>query len=346
MRSIRDFELEGKRVLLRCDLNVPFEDGKILDDFRLEESVPTIRYISEQKGRCIILAHFGRPEAIPQKEFSLEPIAECLQGLVKKEIKFIGDSIGEKVEEQIAAMKIGDVVLLENVRFYKGEEENDPAFAKLLAGLGEIYINDAFGVCHRAHASVVGIPRFLSSGAGLLLEKEIVALGKISEWPEKPLIVVVGGTKVETKVSFLAAISKNANAILLGNLISKEVKEKGLQVAENTELVYAIDGIDGDFDLGPETIRVFQEKIQGAKTIFWAGPLGRIEEQQYENGSLAIANAIIQSGAFAIAGGGDLAGFLGKHGLREKFDHVSTGGGAMLAFLSGEKLPGLEALNK
>lgn len=344
MNSIREYHLEQKRVLLRCDLNVPFENGKIQDDFRLVESVPTISHISEHKGRCIILAHFGRPASSSQKEFSLEPIARRLQELGKREIKFIGDPIGERVAAQTAAMKAGDVVLLENMRFYEGEEKNDPVFAKLLAGLGEIYINDAFGVCHRAHASVVGIPRFLPSGTGLLLEKEIAALGKISERPEKPLIVVVGGTKVETKAGFLNAISKNADAILLGNLISKEVKERGLKVARSTELVFARDGKDGDFDLGPETVTMFREKIRGARTIFWAGPLGRVEEERYEHGSLQIAEAIIKSKAFAVAGGGDLVGFLGKHGLREKFDHVSTGGGAMLAFLAGEKLPGLEAL--
>lgn len=359
MRSIRDFELKGKRVLLRCDLNVPFKEGLIQDDFRIEQSVPTIRYISEQGGRCIILAHIGRPtplweisnpksqvsnkSQVPKGE-SLRSIATRLQELLGKEIKFIGDPIGEKVKKEIEALKPGEIALLENIRFYKGEEEDDPAFAKLLAGLGDIFINDAFGVCHRAHASIVGITQFLPSAAGLLLEKEVDVLGKVSTHPAKPLVVVVGGTKVGDKASFLKAISKHADVILLGNLISREVIEKGIDLAAETELVYATDGIDGDFDLGPETIEAFREKIARAKTVFWAGPLGKIEEDRYEKGSLAIANAIIQSKAFAVAGGGDLAGFLGKHHLREKFAHVSTGGGAMLAFLSGEKLPGLEAL--
>jgi len=224
---------------------------------------------------------------------------------------------------------------------------------KKLAALGDIYVNDAFGTSHRVHASIVGIPKYLPSAMGLLLEKETRALEKVSKNPDKPLVVAVGGTKVETKASFLKEISQHANAILLGDLITKEVKEKGLpadgqgiDVAPTTELVYAIDGIDGDFDLGPKTIDIFCEKIKGAKTVFWAGPLGMIEEKKYEKGSLAIAEAIITSGAYAVAGGGDLVAFLGKHNLREKFDHVSTGGGAMLAFLTGEELPGLKALEE
>src|SRR3989344_242990 len=301
MKSISDFELEGKRVLLRCDLNVHFGEGSIQDDFRIEQSVPTIRYIAEKEGRCIMLAHFGRPTPMFQKEYSLKPLVPRLQELLGKEIKFIGDPIGEGVKKEIEALKPGEVALLENIRFYKGEEENDPVFAKKLAELGDLYVNDAFGACHRAHASIAGITLFLPSAAGLLLQKEVDVLGKVSMHPAKPLVVVVGGTKVGDKASFMKTISKHADSILLG-------------------------------------------KIAGARTVFWAGPLGRTEEERYEKGSLAIADAIIRSGAFAVAGGGDLAGFLGKHHLREKFAHVSTGGGAMLAFLSGEELPGLKAL--
>ena len=333
-------------MLLRCDLNVPCEGGNIQDDFRIEQSIPSIRFLSEAKAKCVILAHFGRPSVAFQKEFSLQPIVRRLQELLDKKVKFIGDPIGEGVKKEIEALKPGEVALLENIRFYEGEEENDPTFAKLLATLGDIYVNDAFGVCHRAHASIVGIPKYLPSAAGLLLEKEVDVLGKVSTHPAKPLVVVVGGTKVGDKASFLKAISKQADAILLGNLISKEVKERGIDLAAEAELVYATDGVDGDLDLGPETVKFFKEKIRNAKTVFWAGPLGKIEEEQYERGSLAIAEAILQSGAFAVAGGGDLAGFLGKHNLRSKFAHVSTGGGAMLAFLAGEKLPGLEALEQ
>ncbi len=344
MRSIYDFELREKRVLLRCDLNVPFENGEIQDDFRLEQSVPSIQYIAAQGAKCIILAHFGRPTLQETQKFSLFPIGKRLEQLVGNPIRFIDDPLGKQVRNKIEEMRPGEIALLENIRFYNEEEENDLVFAKLLASLGDIYINDAFGACHRTHASIVGITQFLPSAAGLLLKKEVEVLGKISKHPDKPLVVVVGGAKVEDKASFLKEISKQADAILLGDLISKEVKEKGIDLAAQTKLVYATDGVDGDFDLGPETIILFKEKIAAAKTVFWAGPLGKTEEERYEKGSLAIADAIIQSGAYAVAGGGDLASFLGKYNLRDKFSHVSTGGGAMLAFLAGEKLPGLEAL--
>lgn len=353
MKSIRALQLKGKRVLLRCDLNVPVENGAVRDDFRLEQSIPTIEYITKQEGKCVILAHLGRPAPFFAtkngefpKEFSLEPIGKSLERLLSREVKFIKDPVGQEVRKQIDKMKPGEIALLENIRLYEGEEVNDEHFAEQLASLGDVYVNDAFGVCHRAHASVAGVPRFLPAAAGLLVEKEVEVLSKVRENPAKPLVVLVGGTKVETKASFLSAIAKHASAILVGNLLSEKLKEKGVHFAPDVEVVYAKDGVDGNFDLGPATLKVFAEKIRRAKTIFWAGPLGKIEEGRYEKGSLAVAQAILETDAFAVAGGGDLAAFLGKHGLRGKFAHVSTGGGAMLAFLAGEELPGLEALEQ
>ncbi|HCM36433.1 MAG: hypothetical protein A3J30_03805 [Candidatus Wildermuthbacteria bacterium RIFCSPLOWO2_02_FULL_47_9c] len=368
--TLKDVEIQGRRVLVRASLNVPVENGVIQDDFRLRESTATIRFLTERNAKCVVFGHLGRPAPIWEihpvirqgapshdgadpKELSLSPIAKRMEELLGKEVKFLADPIGEGVRKRIEAVQFGDVALLENIRFYYGEKENDPVFAKHLAALGDLYVNDAFAVCHRAHASVVGLPPLLPSAMGLLLEKEVSVLGKIRERPEKPMVVVVGGAKVETKAAFLTAISKHADVILLGNLISEEIKEKGLpagrqglQVVEDAELVYATDGVDGGFDLGPDTVQRFIGKMKGARTIFWAGPLGKIEEEKYEKGSLAVAEAILKSGAFAVAGGGDLGAFLNKHNLREKFDHVSTGGGAMLAFLAGEKLPGLEALEQ
>lgn len=343
MKSIKDIELNGKTVLLRSDINVPLtKNGDIKDDFRLRESIPTIKYIGDQGGTCIVITHLGRPKGRSQ-EYSLKPVAQRLEELLGRNVVFLEDPVGEGVKARIAEMKQGEVALLENIRFYKGEEENDPAFARQLATLGDVYINDAFAVDHRAHASLVGIPKYLPSAMGLLLEKEILALEKD---PEKPLIVVIGGAKVETKTSFLKAISEKADAILLGNLISKQVQDKKIDVCKDTELVYATDEVDGGFDLGPDTIKAFEEKIKSAKTIFWAGPLGMIEEERYEKGSQAIAKAMIKSSAFTVAGGGDLVAFLDKHNYAEKFSHISTGGGAMLAFLAGEELPGLKALEQ
>jgi len=344
MKTLKDFDFEGKRVLVRCDFNVPIKNGIIQDDFRIIQSIPTIRYLIDARARVVILAHFGRPKGTVQEEFTLRPIAQHLQTLLQTRVEFIADTIGKEADQAIRAMKPGDVAFLENVRFYPGEERNDSDFANQLARLGDIYVNDAFGACHRTHASIVGIPKHLPCAAGLLVEQEITALKKVSINPKKPLVVVVGGAKVENKASFLKTISEQADAILLGDLLTIEARKKGIEVSQNTELVYALDGVDGTFDLGPETIERFKEKIMNAKTVFWAGPLGRVEEEKYEKGSLVIANAIVSSGAYAVAGGGDLAAFLGKHNLREKFAHVSTGGGAMLAFLAGEILPGIQAL--
>jgi phosphoglycerate kinase len=353
MKTIKDIDIAGKRVLLRCDLNVPIQEGKIQDDFRIAESIPSVQYIVEQGAKCIVVSHLNKPETVFDtgekipKEKSLALVAERLEELLGKKVWFFQDPIGsEELEQKMSERKSGEVVLLENIRFYKGEKENSEDFAKKLAALADIYVNDAFAVCHRAHTSVEKIAEFLPHTAGLLIEKEVHALEQVRDNPEKPMVTVVGGAKVETKASFLKHMSKHADAILLGNLLSKEVKEQGLSVEKTAEVVYVIDGVDGDFDLGPETVGLFKEKIQRAKTIFWAGPLGMIEDARYEKGSLEIAKAIIESGAFAVAGGGDLAAFLNKHNLRGKFAHVSTGGGAMLAFLAGETLPGLEALEK
>jgi 3-phosphoglycerate kinase len=345
-QTLEHISITGKRVLLRCDLNVPVERGIIQDDFRIAQSIPTIQYIGEKGGICIIVAHFGRPKGTVKREYSLQPVATRVEELLEKPVQFIRTPIGDEMRQEIGQMKPGEVALLENIRFYPGEEKNDPDFAKQVAQLGDVYVNDAFGACHRAHASIVGIPGYLPAAPGLLLQKETHALGRVSKNPDKPLVVVVGGAKVKNKASFLKTISEHANAILLGDLLTIEVREKGIDVSSQTELVYALDGVDGTFDLGPKTIQVFKEKITTAKTVFWAGPLGMVEKEKYEKGSLAIAHAIIESGAYAVAGGGDLAAFLGKHNLREKFNHVSTGGGAMLAFLSGEQLPGLQALEK
>jgi phosphoglycerate kinase len=339
MKSIRDFDLQGKRVLLRLDVNVPLsDDGSIEDDFRIQGSIPTVQYVLDRKGVCVIIAHLGRAD----KRQSLKPVAQALEELSGKQVKFLDDCIGEKVEAEVKRLQAGEVVLLENLRFYEGETKNDPEFAQQLARLGDLYVNDAFAVDHREHASIVGVPQYLPSAAGLLLEKETQALSKIRENPDKPMVVVVGGAKVETKASFLEHMSKQADAILLGNLMTREVKAKKLSIDSQCELVFAE---DGDFDLGLQTIERFAAKIAEAKTIFWAGPLGKIEESSYEKGSLAVAEAISQSKAFSVAGGGDLVAFLRIHGFQDKFSHLSTGGSAMLAFLAGEELPGLKALD-
>lgn len=233
--------------------------------------------------------------------------------------------------------------MFENLRFFQGETENSPEFAKELSKMGEIFINDAFSVCHRSHASIVGIPKFLPAGAGFLLEKEIENLDKILNNPEKPMVTIIGGKKVGTKSKFINNISKLSDYVIVSGLIEKEVREEGIKFGFPGKIVSPLGALDA-LDINKETIELFKEKILQAKTILWNGPFGKFEEEEWAKGTLAIAKAIIESRAFSVAGGGETVEFLQKYGLINKFSWVSTGGGAMMAYLSGEKLPGLEAL--
>jgi 3-phosphoglycerate kinase len=370
VKTLRDFNLKGKRVLVRCDFNVPLSlpagrqekrgeiakrtsssslpslppEMKVLDDFRIRKTIPTIKYLIKKGAKVVLMSHLGRPEG-RQEKYSLKPIAKRLEKLLKKKVKFLDDCIGEKVEKEIEKMKEKDVILLENLRFHKEEEENETEFAKDLSKLGQIYLNDAFAVCHRSHASVVGIPKYLPSGIGLLLEKEIENLKKIIEKPPLPLVAIFGGREANFRV--INKISKIAKAILIGFLIKKEIEREKIALKYPKKIIFPIDGVDKkgeNFDIGPRTIDIFKKEISKAKTIFWSGPLGKIEEKKFQRGTKEIAKAIIESGAFSVIGGGETIEFLNKIGLAKKFSHLSTGGSAMLAFLAGEKLPGIEAL--
>jgi len=379
MKKITDFNFGGKRVLVRCDFNVPLSQGgemakkaspsslssftravakredeslassppsetKILDDFRIRKTIPTIKYLIKKGAKVILMSHLGRPEG-RQEKYSLKPIAKRLEKLLKKKVKFLDDYIGEKVEKEIEKMKEKDVILLENLRFHKEEKENETEFAKDLSKLGQIYINDAFAVCHRGHASVVGIPKYLPSGIGLLLEKEIENFKKIIEKPPLPLVAIFGGREADFRV--INKISKIAKAILIGFLIKKEIEREKIALKYPRKIIFPIDGVDKkgeNFDIGPRTIDIFKKEISKAKTIFWSGPLGKIEEKKFQRGTKEIAKAIIESGALSVIGGGETVEFFNKIGLAKKFSHLSTGGSAMLAFLAGEKLPGIEAL--
>jgi len=343
MKTIRDFNPKGKRVLVRCDFNVPLSpEGEILDDFRIKKTLPTIKYLIEKKAKVILISHLGRPKG-RQEKYSLKPVAKKLERLLKKKVKFLDDYLGEKVANEIEKMKEKDIILLENLRFHKEEEGNDENFARELSKLGDIFINDAFGASHRAHASIVGIPKFLISGAGLLLEEEIKILKNLLQNPQKPLVAIIGGKKVEDKVKAIDKISKSALFILVNGLIQREIKEKNIFFKFPQKLVEPVDEIEGK-DIGPMTISLFKQKIALAKTIFWNGPLGQIEKEEFQNGTKEIAKAIIESGAFLVIGGGETVEFINQCKLASKFNHVSTGGGAMLEFLAGEKLPGIEVL--
>ena len=311
MKTLKDFNVKNKRVLVRCDFNIPLDEKEnIADDFRIKQTIPTIEYLLKNEAKVILMSHLANNK-------SLFVIEERLE-------KYLGSE---------------EFTLLENLRFNKGEKENDDNFAKELAQLGDIYINDAFGVCNRKHASVVGVPKYLPSGAGFLLEKEIEVLSKVLKKPERPLVAIIGGNKIESKAKVIEQFLEKADYVLIGGRIAEQIKDK------SNKLYIPVDSKNG-FDIGPKTIKIFSEIIKKARTILWAGTLGKFEDSVYEQGTKKVAKLIVKNNqAFKIAGGGDTIFALTKFGLRDKFDHISTGGGAMLQFLSGEELPGLKALD-
>ena len=388
LKTLKDLTLKNKRVLLRCDFNVPLDEkGNIRDDFRIKQTIPTIKYLIKNKAKVILISHLDDPEGKVVESLKLKPVQEKLIEYLGLPVMKASDCVGKEIEEQTRKMKEGEILLLENIRFHKGEKENDPNFAKALSKLGDIYINDAFGSCHRAHASIVGIPKYLPSGAGLLLEKEVKILSKVLGKPWRPLIVIIGGVKISTKIKVIRRFLEQADHLLIGGKIANAILTvKGICVGKpwpseevvkeiekfnltSTKLHFPIDGIVSPdetgkvyiresapgkvrkdelfLDIGPETIKIFSEVIKRAKMIVWSGPLGFFEEPFFEKGTKAIAEGIVRNHrAFKIAGGGDTIFALSKFGLREKFDHISTGGGAMLSFLEGKELPGLKVLEK
>ena len=345
MKTVKDFEFKGKRVLVRCDFNVPLSaKGEVLDDFRIRQTIPTIEYLIKQGAKVILMSHLGNPGGKTEESLKLDSIQEKLTQHLDCSVTKAPDCIGPEIEKWSKKMQPGEVLLLENLRFHQEEEANDEFFAKKLSRLADFYLNDAFGACHRSHASIVGVPKHLPAGAGLLLEKEVKVLGGLMANPEKPLVVLIGGKKVETKSKFIDKISTVADCVLLGGLISREIKEKNIKLAFPEKIVSPIDEIDGGLDIGPETRKLFAEKIMPAKTIFFNGVFGLTEDQRYTYGTKEVLKAVIASKAFSVIGGGETVELITKINWADKFSHISTGGGAMLMFLSGDKLPGIEIL--
>ena len=384
IKTLRDFDVKNKKVLVRCDFQVPLsEQGEILDDFRIRQTIPTIAYLIKEGAKVILMSHW-KPEGKAEPR-SLKPISLRTEELLRQKINFLDDCIGKKVRQEIEKMTPGQISFLENLRAHKEEEKNDENFAKELAKLGDIYINDAFGVCHRAHASIVGLPKYLPAGAGFLLEKEIKVLSNVLENPWRPLVTIIGGVKISTKIQVIEQFLKIADHLLLGGEVANTVltgkgilvgrslpEEKVMEKIEkidltNQKLHLPVDGAialkdreedflregaigtfkkdEGVFDIGSETRKIFKRIIKEAKMIVWSGPLGLFEDKRFEKGTKEIAEEIVRNHtAFKIVGGGETIEALAKFGLLDKFDHVSTGGGAMLEFLAGEKLPGIEAL--
>ncbi|MBU3901526.1 phosphoglycerate kinase, partial [Patescibacteria group bacterium] len=384
---------KNKRVLVRADFNVALDAaGQVLDDFRLRATLPTIQYLKEQGAKIILLAHLGRPlersdkSKVISDKFSLKPIAERLSELLGQTVKLAPDCIGEEVTRLAGQVKSGEILLLENLRWHQEEEANDMIFAKELAALGEVYINDAFGVSHRAHTSVAAITQFLPSGAGLLLAKEIANLTRVRDNPDHPLVAIIGGAKISTKIKLIQSFLDKAEDIILGGALANTMLHaKGVAIGRSfTETVNLPDlknleitstkihlpldavlcenqagtgafrigavGSTGEqeliLDIGPDSQKMFAGIIARAKMVVWNGPMGLFEAKSFDNGTIAMAQAIVDSGAYSIVGGGETVAFLEKLGFIDKFSFVSTGGGAMMEFLAGEAMPGISALEK
>lgn len=386
-KTIKDIDVKGKKVLVRVDFNVPMQDGEITDETRIVAALPTINYLVEEGAKVILMSHLGRPEGEPNEKFSLAPVAKRLSEHLKKEVVFKScpTVVCDTIRGMVSELKDGDVMLLENVRFRKEETKNNPEFAKELAALGEIFVNDAFGTAHRAHASTAGIADYLPCVAGFLIEKEVMFLGNAIENPKRPLVAILGGAKVSDKVPVINNLLDKVDKLIigggmsytfikaLGNEIGKSLfDEESFEIAKELiekagdKLVLPVDaavsdGFDPDanfyydlvtnipkdkecMDMGPKTVAKYAEIIKDANTVIWNGPMGVFEFDRFSKGTLGVAEAMAESNATTIIGGGDSAAAVDKFGLGEKMTHISTGGGASLEFLEGKVLPGIAVI--
>ena len=390
-KTIEDIDVKGKKVLARCDFNVPLKDGEITNDKRIVAALPTIKYLVENGAKVILCSHLGRPKGEYKPEFSLAPVAKRLSEYLGKEVKLAEDEnvVGENAKAMAAALEDGDVMLLENVRYRKEETKNEENFSKELASLADIFVNDAFGTAHRAHCSTTGVASYLPAVCGYLIQKEIEFMGGALADPKRPLVAILGGAKVSDKIGVITNLLEKCDTLIIGggmaytfmkslghnigtSLLEEEQVENagkmmkdaeakgvkflipvdnkvGKEYDENTEaMVVNSDEIpDGwmGLDIGPETQKLFSDAIKGAGTIIWNGPMGVSEWDNFAAGTIAVANAVADSGAISIVGGGDSVAAVTKLGYSDKMSHISTGGGASLEFLEGKELPGIVALN-
>ncbi len=389
-KSVRDIEVKGKKVIVRCDFNVPMKNKEITDDRRIKGALETINYLTENGAKVILMSHLGRPDKKYDPEFSLAPVAKRLSELTGKEVKLAEDEnvVGENAKELTTNMNEGDIVLLENVRFVKGETKNDLEFAKQLASLADIFVNDAFGTAHRAHSSTAGIAQFLPSAMGFLIEKEVSIMGSALESPARPFVAILGGAKVSDKISVIEHMMEKVDTLIIGGAMAytfkkaqnigvgtskveddklelakellEKAEEKGIKlllpidnmvakefnetsesfVTDNSEIPEGFMGLD----IGPKTIKLFEDEIKDAKTIIWNGPMGVFEMPKFAVGTKALAEIIANTDAVSIIGGGDSAAAVEQLGYADKMTHISTGGGASLEFLEGKILPGIDVL--
>jgi phosphoglycerate kinase len=375
IRSIRDFDISGKRIFMRLDFNVPLgspdpQTGErtVEDDTRIQEALPTIRYAIEKGAKLILASHLGRPDGKARPEFSLEPVATRLATLLGQEVTLADDCVGDGIELMAQGLKNGQVLLLENLRFHAGEEENDVKFAHQLASLGQVYVTDAFGTAHRKHASTFGVPTLMPvRGIGLLIEKELKFLDPLLHDPKKPFVAILGGSKVTDKIKTIESLLLRVNALLIGGAMAHAFwKAKGISIPEGAKQPKAEDveaarillkdaakrelkilipaDTNQGFDIGEKTIREFIDVLSKAKTVFWNGPLGWFEKDEYAKGTNEVARALAGFDCLKVVGGGDTVSAIKKSGYADKFDHLSTGGGAVLEYLEGGSLPGIDVL--
>lgn len=342
MQKIQNADVKNKKVLLRADFNVAMENGKVKESFKIEACRESVKYLLEQGAKVALISHFGRPDGKINPEFSLEPMVSDIQKILGVKINFVSDCVGEKVREALDILSDGQIILLENVRFYPGEESNDENFTRELSENFEIFVNDAFSVCHRDQASVTGVANFLPSFAGFRLQKEIENLDKVKDNPEHPAVAIIGGAKIETKLPLIAKFSENYEHILVGGKIANEALDQKLQFSK--KVILPVDFVGDRLDIDGETLKKFKEVISTAKTIVWNGPVGKFEEKPYDKGTREVLGAVIASGAYSLMGGGESVQILEENNALDKISFVSTGGGAMLEYLSGKTLPGIEAL--
>ena len=389
-KTVEDIDVTGKRVLVRCDFNVPFDaEGNIADPKRINEAMKTIKYLVDHKAKVILCSHLGRQKGEFNMKYSLAPVAAYLSKALGQEVKMAKDVIGESAKSIAASLQDGEVELLENVRFHKEEEKNDPAFAKELASMAEIYVNDAFGTAHRAHASTAGVADYLPAVCGFLIQKEITIMGGALSNPKRPFVAILGGAKVSDKIGVINNLIDKVDTLIIGGGMAytfmkslgysigtsiceddkvelakdmmAKAKEKGVNflIPEDNIVAdkYAADAeaklVNSDtipdgwmgLDIGPKTREKFAAAIKNAGTVVWNGPMGVSEWDKFAAGTIAVAQAVAESGAISIIGGGDSAAAVEKLGFADKMTHISTGGGASLEFLEGLVLPGIACLN-
>jgi len=376
--SVKDLDVNGKLVLLRVDFNVPLAGNQVADDARITASLPTIRHLIEHGARVVMCAHLGRPKGKPDARYSLKPVAEHLERLLDKNVGFSPETVGATAQEMAARLAPGGLLMVENLRFQPGEEANDAAFARQLSELGEVYVNDAFGADHRAHASTVGVTKFFTqAAAGFLLQKELDYLGRVLVAKDHPFVVILGGAKISDKLPLIAHLAKQADRLLIGggmaytflkaqgqgigdSLVQEDFLDAAKKllaesrpgqfvlpvdhVLEHGEVVRDIPAGGKAMDIGPESRANFAGHIATAKILFWNGPMGVFEKPPLDAGTLAVARAVAMCAGVTVAGGGDSVAALRAAGVEDKLSHVSTGGGASLEFLSGDVLPGVAAL--